>query len=439
MDFFRVFTINRIIILLLLIILSSVASLSFAIDGMAAEKELYLIIRTDEYATSPALSAFIAFRKQTFNVQVVSGSEIGVTKDDYRNYVRELMPSYLLLVGDYGDFPSHSLDYFGKMIESYNYYTASSLAGHPHPDIPLGLFLVENEGELSNIVYKTIYTENNIASYPCQYYAHAGSNEPVWPWPVEFNELILTEMNDRFFEPQGFSFTMSTALDDSPNDVWTDIAMINNGIKYMIYHGHGAIHKWSFGLGVGGLPQLYNTVYPFIFSFSCSTGSFSGEVNGVSRDCLARKIIACEHGAVAFFGAYNTSGRGMNPLMEGVVSGLFTEGVHRLGDALIIGYNNTANPETVDLYYPNVTEDERTKSAWQFHLFGDPAVAIGTFAGDLNNDMRVNLRDFAVMSSQWLSVEEGMPADIVDGDPEPGRPRVDIDDLKLLLSDWLKR
>ncbi len=416
------------------------AAILFAQDlnGKAFEKEVYLIIVADQYQSSPSLSSFVSFRNEDFRVQVVAGSVIGTTADEFRNYVRNLMPAYVLLVGDYGDFPVHIIQYPTKTIESYNYYVASSLTGHPNPDIPLGLFLVESETELSNIVNKTIHTENHISSYPKEYYAHAGSNEPVWPWPVEFNEEILTEMNDKYFQHEGYNFTLATALDETPNDVWTDIGMINSGIKYMIYHGHGLIHKWTFGLGVGGLPQLDNDIYPFIFSFSCSTGTFSGEANGNINDCFAKKIVASEHGAVAFFGAYNVSGRGMNPLLEGLVNGLFNNEVkNRLGDVLIRAFNNTTNPDTVNKYYPVVTELERTRSAWQFHLFGDPAILINTLVGDFNNDMRVNMSDFTIMSQQWLSTEEGLAADIVDSAPGPMEPRVDMFDLALFLSHWL--
>ena len=184
---------------------------------------LYLIIVSDDYANSTSLQNFENFREKNFNVQTVTGSDIGVTKNDYRNYIRNLMPDYVLLVGKYGDFPVHTINY-SDTVESYNYYVASSLTGHPTPDIPMGLFFAEDETELANIINKTISYETNLASYPKKYYAHAGSVEALPPWPVvEFNEEILTEMNDRYFGPNGYEFTLATAYDDTPNDRWTDV------------------------------------------------------------------------------------------------------------------------------------------------------------------------------------------------------------------------
>jgi hypothetical protein len=417
-------------LVLLLGLFSSRNLFSGEIDT-TSESEIYLVIVADKYQSSPSLDRFVSFRSKEFDVQTVIGSNIGTTKDDFRDYVRSVMPCYVLLVGDYGDFPTHVVGY-NNAIESYNYYVASSLTGHPRPDIPLGLFLVESEEELGNIVTKTIYTENNISSYPREYYAHAGSNEPLWPWSVEFNEELLTEMYDRYFINEGYNFTLATALDDTPNDAWTDIRMINRGIKYLIYHGHGQIHKWVFGLGVGGLPQLKNDIFPFVFSFSCSTGTFSGEVNGQSRDCFAKKMVASEYGAVAFFGAYNISGRGMNPLLEGTVNGLFNHEVNnRLGDILIYAFNNTTNPNTVNQYYPVVTELERTRSAWQFHLFGDPALLIDALKGDLNGDKRIDFFDFTIMSLQWQQNADDLVADI------DRSGAVDIIDLSYLAENWL--
>jgi hypothetical protein len=213
--------------------------------------------------------------------------------------------------------------------------------------------------------------------YPKEYYGHAGSIDALDPWPVQFNEEILTEMQTRYFGPESYNFTLANANDSSPNDAWTDINMINSGIRYMIYHGHGNINKWSFGLGTSGLPQLTNTVYPVIFSFSCLTGTFSGSVDESTYDCFAQKITTTEHGAVAYFGAYNVASKGMNQLLEGTVNGLFNDNITpRLGNVLLHAYANTNNTNTVNLYYPIVEAVERERAAWQFHLFGDPALKI---------------------------------------------------------------
>jgi hypothetical protein len=370
---------NRVYSLKKFLLIFFFLNMAICIFGQSDKKQsnnTYLIIASDDYINSPSLNSFIAFREQDFTVELVSGTSIGSTKDDYRNYIRNFMPEYILLVGKYGDFPVHTVPY-PKEVETYNYYVASSTTGHPNQDIPLGLFLAENETELSNIINKTISFENNYNDYPKIYYGHAGSNDTLPPWPIQFNEEILTEMYTHYFAPESYTFTLATANDSTPNDAWTDINMINSGIRYMIYHGHGNIMKWSFGLGTGGLQNLNNTIYPIIFSFACLTGTFSGSVDGNTYDCFAQKITTLEHGAVAFLGAYNTAGKGMNQILEGAINGLFNDTITpRLGNVLLHAYANTNNTNTVNLYYPTVQAVERERAAWQFHLFGDPALKI---------------------------------------------------------------
>ena len=341
-----------------------------------SNKDLYMIITTPQYLQSNTFSTFTKHRKQEFEVEIYLNDSIGNQPDDFRNFILEKEPSYVLLIGDYEDFPAKKIQYVNKTIESYNYYVSASTSGHPEPIIPLGLAFVKNEFEFSNFVNKTISTENKLNSMPLKYYAHAGSIEALWPWPVEFNEEILTEMHTRYFEPAGFDFSMSTALDSTPNDALTDINTINEGVSYIMYHGHGNINKWSFGMGVGGLSQLNNDTYPYIFSFSCLTGSFSGKIDTITAPCFGSRMVAAPYGAVAFFGAYNTSGRGQNPLMEGLCNGIFQDTIERIGDALIYAFNQKEIPQTVQKYHPYVSELERERSAYQFHLFGDPALKL---------------------------------------------------------------
>lgn len=369
---------NVIVYLLLMVLLIFNSGLNAQRDP----NETYLIIVSDKFINSPSLATFIEFRQQEFNVIVTPGTEIGTTKYLYREYIRGIMPAYLLLVGEYGDFPIHYLAY-PKEVESYNFYVASSLSDHPQPDIPMGLFFAEDEAELSNLVNKTIAYHNDFASYPNFFYGHAGSIAALEPWPVEFNEEILTEMYARYFGPEAYQFSLATAYDDTENDALTDISMINTGIRYMIYHGHGNISKWSFGMGNAGISQLANNVYPIIFSFACLTGTFSGFANEVTGECFAQKITASEHGAVAFVGAYNTASKGMNQLLEGAVNALFNDTItNRIGDVMVYAYQNTINTNTVNKYYPIITDPERIRSAWQFHLFGDPALPIFRPAGE---------------------------------------------------------
>ncbi len=348
--------------------------LFLALFSNIGSSEEYLIFASAKYSESPSLKKFVEFRSSDFDVAIVEAESVGNSAEEFRAFVKNADPDYVLLIGSKIDFPAYAHDYPGGLIESYNYYVAEFAEGLPDPKIPIGLFFIDNESELNNAVNKTIAAERNLAQTPKKFYAHAGSREALPPWPVEFNEEILTEMYDKYFAREGYLFRLETAYDDTPNDAPADVRAFNNGIKYLFYHGHGNISKWSFGMGVDQIDYLQNETYPFVFSFSCLTGTFGGKIGDRVSPCFAEEIIAAERGACAFFGAYNKSGRGQNLLLEGLCEALAGDEVERIGDAILRAFRNDVPPETVEKYYQIVTNVERIRSFRQFHLFGDPAL-----------------------------------------------------------------
>ncbi|PID28560.1 MAG: hypothetical protein CSB55_04310 [Candidatus Cloacimonadota bacterium] len=132
-------------------------------------------------------------------------------------------------------------------------------------------------------------------------------------------------MNNKYFKPNGYIFTLATANDDTPNDSETNIETINSGVKSLIYREHGQMHKWKFGMDCKDLIKLNNIIYLFIFSFSCLIGSFRENIDGHINSCFAGEMVLSEYGSVAFLGSYNTSGKGMNLLAKGIVTEMFAK------------------------------------------------------------------------------------------------------------------
>jgi hypothetical protein len=357
-------------------------------------KDKYLIITSDKYYNSNLLENFIEYRSNDFEVINALNKEIGASILDYQNHISKIKPKYILLVGNYTDFPSKTIPY-SKPVESYNYWVSEQKDSLFYMQIPIGLFFVENEKELENIINKTIMFEQNLSEMPDKLYTHSGSIEPLEPWPLEFNDELLEEMYNSFFKQNNYLHRHETSLDETPNDAKSDVQAINNGIKYMLYHGHGNIQKWSFGMGVQGIPYLENTeYYPIIFSASCLTGTFTGEIDTNEAECFATNIIASENGASAFIGAFNISSKGQNPLLHGFCKYVNEQENERLGDALLKAFNNLELPETVNKYYPHVMASEYNRARLQFHLFGDPALKINSTNTDVKlakNEERVIL------------------------------------------------
>lgn len=353
-------------------------------------KDKYLIITCDKYYHSEKLKIFIDYRSNDFDVEIILNSEIGTQAEQFIDFINQQNPKYILLVGNYTDFPSKTIPY-SKPVESYNYWVAKQVDSLYQIKIPLGLFLVDNETELENIIKKTITFEQNLDEIPNKLYTHSGSIEALPPWPIEFNDEILNEMHDSFFKNNGYLHRHETSLDDTPNDAIGDIQAINNGVKYIIYHGHGLIHKWSFGMGVQGIDYLENDeFFPIIFSASCLTGTFTGNIDTMEGSCFATKMLSSEKGAVAFIGAYNISSKGQNPMLYGFSKYVNEKEYERLGDALVAAYNNIEMPETVKKYYPHITAYEYNRARFQFHLFGDPALLINKSATNVNENSNQN-------------------------------------------------
>lgn len=88
-------------IFLLFVMIDSVICENKISFGSFSEDSLYLIITTEDYLTSTSLAKFVEYRRREFFVEVVTNTLIGDSADDYRNFIIDRNPDYVLLVGDY--------------------------------------------------------------------------------------------------------------------------------------------------------------------------------------------------------------------------------------------------------------------------------------------------------------------------------------------------
>jgi len=320
-------------------------------------REKYLIIASSTYAGNADLQRFIDFRSGTYDVELVSPSDIGSSKDDYRDYVRDMMPAYCLLVGKYGDFPTHSYN----STKSYNYYVAPTTS-KPKPDIALGLFFVRSAQSLTNIVNKTISAETNIDSYPEHFVAFGGNTQSMGNLPPNHCDVILREMYDDYFEPLGgWDITELYQVNQPKGGKTECIAAMNDGVRFVNYNGHGSNTAWTYGSGswsATSIGNVTNTVYPFVLSCACNTGNFT-----YGGECWAEKWIGNENLGAAFIGAQTTAYTSMHGFNRGVMRAIVEEEITKFGMAYASGVCYT---------YDTVSSAELV--AWQFHYFGDPAV-----------------------------------------------------------------
>ena len=167
--------------------------------GVTSEKfldrEKYLIISNSTFLNNTDLQRFVDFRSKSCEVELVSTSDVGGSdKDAYKSYIRGKMPTYCLLVGSLPDFPTHSYN----TTRSFIYYVCDN-SSTPKPDIALGLFFVRSSQSLTNLVDKTISTEENLAAMPNHFVAFGGNTQQMGNLPPNHCDVIVREMYDDYF------------------------------------------------------------------------------------------------------------------------------------------------------------------------------------------------------------------------------------------------
>jgi hypothetical protein len=324
-------------------------------------KEKYLIIASSDYQNNADLQKFVNFRSSNCEVELVSTSDVGGSgKDDYKDYIRGKMPAYCVLVGKYQDFPTHSYN----STRSYVYYVSSSTS-EPNPDIALGLFFVRKSQSLTNLVNKTISTEQNLISMPSHFVAFGGNTQQMGNLPPNHCDVIVREMYDDYLEPLGgWDITELYQVNQPRGGKDECIEALNQGVKFINYNGHGMTDGWTYGNGswrTSSIGNVSNTYYPFVLSCSCLTGNFTSTA---TNGCWAEYWIGHENLASAFIGSVTNATTSMHGLNRGMYKALIQDEITQYGMAFVSAENYV---------YDSVSYSEEL-AVWQFHYFGDPAL-----------------------------------------------------------------
>lgn len=334
-----------------------------------AGDEDYLIIATSEYIDNPDLKTLINYRSSQFNVEVVNVSEVGNTKDNFRDFIRGKMPTYCLLVGDYSSFPAHQFSFQFQQptwVKSVSYYACSKTSGEPNPDISLGVFFIKNTTQLKNIVTKTMKAEANIEDYPDVFVGQGGNEQQMGSLPPEHCDEVVMQMGEDFFVPNGYDHIEVYSVLQPKGGKTQVINAVNDGVRFVNYNGHGFVSGWQYGWGSNDIGSLTNTEYfPFVLSCACLTGTFD-------QTCMAAVYAYDDNGPAAFIGSYESSSMGQHTLNYGMYEAIMELDITKYGLAFVYGQNATTNPEGTKSMPPNTSTMQLMQ--WQYHLFGDPAV-----------------------------------------------------------------
>ncbi len=293
-------------------------------------KENYLIISSAKY--SEDLNDFITFKQQKYNVKCVTTDITGTSMKAIQNFIKSeynnpvSKPTYLLLVGDINDIPAST------PVTSDNPY--SDMNNDNLPDILTGRFSVSNSMELKNIITKTIYMENNIAKIKKR--ALFISNFPTSTEPLYFSENNF----------ECFLYKSESVIRDSIKQA------INKGVIFSFYKGHSSQSGWP-RFGKNDILELNNSVFPFVFSYSCYSADYNGE-------CFGESFIRSQYGAVSYFGSTRTTFFGKDEVLERGIYDALSNGITGISALVAAGLLQTNSK----MYYSC------------YNLLGDPSLHI---------------------------------------------------------------
>ncbi|MCC6637416.1 MAG: T9SS type A sorting domain-containing protein [Ignavibacteriaceae bacterium] len=262
--------------------------------GSVRQIKNYLIITAPEYEAG--LASFVNHKTSGgYNVAMFTTSAAGTTTTAIKAFIQQryndpgLKPEFVLLVGDVDKIPAWTGSGEGSPKTDLNY---ALLQGTDYyADVFIGRFSITNATELANIINKTIYMENNIATL-AKDNVYMASQDNYSITEGTHNFVIST-----YFQPNGFN---NLKLYSNSGATTTQlIAALNANKMFAVYSGHGSESSWADGpvLSQSQVRALTNTVFPFVYSFACVTGSYH------LAECFGETWIRTATGASSFYGS----------------------------------------------------------------------------------------------------------------------------------------
>ncbi len=321
----------------------------------------YLIITATDFESG--LAPFVTHKQGLgYNVTVVNTGVTGTTNTAIKTYIQNLYnnistrPEFILLIGDIDKIPCWTGTGTGNPSTDWNY--ALLEGGDMYVDAFLGRFPVQNLTHLSNMINKTIYMENGVNSlWKKNVFMASTDNHTISEGSHNF-------VIDSFFVPGGF--TVNTRLWSYYGATTSQISQsIDSGKIFAIYSGHGSETSWADGpvFSQSNVNALNNTIFPFVYSFACITGSYH-----ISGECFAETWVRSPKAAALFWGSSVNSYWDEDDILERRIGrALFTEGLKKNAENFVRGKILLVQ------YYGSIT-GMMQRYIEMYNCMGDPSI-----------------------------------------------------------------
>ncbi len=336
--------------------------------------ELMLCIMPDEFFAS--FQPYAEWKRQSgIDIHITKFSDIGANAsnpdiiknhiaDAYHNW--EVPPTYVLLVGDNGVFPSTTANGY----VSENFFV--EIDGNDFfPEMMIGRLTHVSDYGMQVMINKFLMYEKTPYTASTDWFKKGicCSND-AYASQIETKRFAAKRM----LQDGGFTSVDTMMSDPGCTYNVTDVVnAINNGRSFLNYRGEG----WTTGWWATCTPMTNNDVsglangqkFTFVTSIGCGVAMFaSGESFG--ETWLELGTLSSPRGAAAFIGPTgNTHTAYNNNIDRGIYVGMFQEGLETPGQALLRGklemYNVFGSGDSYVSYHYKI-----------FCVLGDPSIHI---------------------------------------------------------------
>ena len=233
-----------------------------------------LIICYDDFMDD--MQSFVDWKnKKGIHTDIIGIGEIGSStssmQDYINNYYYENNLTYLLLVGDINQIPTHIVS--GAASDpSFGFINGND----SFAEVIVGRFSANNPGELQTQIDRTLSYEINpeIVDYLDNAVGIGSTQGPGYGGltDAEFNDLLWNDFLS------GYTYENFEGIYDGGGSVAQGVAAINAGVGIVNYTGHAGPTGWGNGapLSVNDVHGLENVgKLPFIFTVGCNPGEFN--------------------------------------------------------------------------------------------------------------------------------------------------------------------
>ena len=359
-----------------------------------SDKPVKMVIITD-IAFKKQLQPFIKWKTQKgFRLRVLYKGT-GLAGNDYMQLKDTLTkiynassandppPEYLLIIGDVNRVPYYGSGGSGNVTDMY--YGEFDGNGDYIPEMFIGRLPVADTTELKTAITKIIQYEKFQFADTNKFYSRAIASAGYdADWASYMNGQVKYAVTNYLTKANGIN-EFHFYYPDSYTAKDSIIELINKGVSFINYTGHGEASGWlHVNIKTPDIPTFQNkNMYPFVISNACRTAQFN-----LASSFGNRMMLTAEKGAIGFIGCSNDSywdedyywavGPGpisANPTYEGKGLGAYDRMFHTHGESPSDWYFTMGQINYAGNLAVSASNSANKKYYWEtYNLVGDPSV-----------------------------------------------------------------